>query len=200
MTLPWIKTQFAKERKLLLARESWCQNILITRALLRSSIMVFGRMTCATQVSSDNVNIAAEHQEPAQVLCQLAETSTPGLWGVKVLLLWWPLVSLWHPLVSYVRGIYFHWKIAVSTELLTSDSARTGTSVSLINQDHNTRRSARKAGCWCCACPSNSPVSHDSYCRILPETSQSICHMLTVSLHLSDQTGNTNVLYRFTAT
>ena len=42
---------------------------------------------------SDNVNIAAEHQEPAEVLSQLDNTSnSPGLWGVQVLLAWRPLV------------------------------------------------------------------------------------------------------------
>ena len=33
-----------------------------------------------------------------------------SLWGIKVLLVWRPLVSLWRPLVSYVTVSYFHWK------------------------------------------------------------------------------------------
>ena len=40
----------------------------------------------------------------------------------------------------------FSLEIAVSTKLLTSDGARTKTSVSLIKQDNNTKRSACKAG------------------------------------------------------
>ena len=30
-------------------------------------------MTCVTQVSSDNANITADHQEPAEVLSQLGD-------------------------------------------------------------------------------------------------------------------------------
>ena len=61
---------------------------------------------------SDNVNIAAEHQEPAEVLSQLNNTSLQlsSLWGVQVLLAWRPLVYFWWPLVSYVTVLYFHWK------------------------------------------------------------------------------------------
>ena len=36
-----------------------------------------------TRVSSDNVNIAAEHQEPAEVLSQLGNTGTPQISGSK---------------------------------------------------------------------------------------------------------------------
>ena len=40
-------------------------------------------MTRVTLVSSDNVNIAAEHQEPVEVLSQLGNTSTPQISGSK---------------------------------------------------------------------------------------------------------------------
>ena len=36
-----------------------------------------------TRISSDNVNIVAEHQEPAEVLSQLGNTSTPQISGSK---------------------------------------------------------------------------------------------------------------------
>ena len=38
-------------------------------------------MTRVTRVSSDNANIAAEHQEPAEVLSQLGNTSNPPVYG-----------------------------------------------------------------------------------------------------------------------
>ena len=38
---------------------------------------VFGFMTRVTRVSSDNANIVAEHQGPAEVLSQFGDTSTP---------------------------------------------------------------------------------------------------------------------------
>ena len=40
-------------------------------------------MIRVTRVSSDKVNIAAEHQEPAEVLSQLGNTSTPQISGSK---------------------------------------------------------------------------------------------------------------------
>ena len=46
-----------------------------------ASRRVFGSTTHVTRVSSDNVNIAAEHQEPAEVLSQLGNTSNPPVYG-----------------------------------------------------------------------------------------------------------------------
>ena len=42
---------------------------------------VFGSTTHVTRVSSDNVNIIAEHQESAEVLSQLGHTSNPPVDG-----------------------------------------------------------------------------------------------------------------------
>ena len=41
---------------------------------------VFGSTTRVTRVSSDNVNIVAEHQEPAE-MSQLDNTSNPPVYG-----------------------------------------------------------------------------------------------------------------------
>ena len=42
-------------------------------------------MTCVTQVSSDNASITADHQEPAEVLSQLGDTSTPWfMWSLSI--------------------------------------------------------------------------------------------------------------------
>ena len=46
----------------------------ITTIYYVDSRRVFGSTTRVTRVSSDNVNIAAEHQEPAEVLFQLGNT------------------------------------------------------------------------------------------------------------------------------
>ena len=60
----------------------------------------------------------------------------------------------------------FSLEIAVSTKPLTSDGARTKTSVSLIKQVALVGVRLARQGCWCCACRSSSPVLHESYCRI----------------------------------
>ena len=55
----------------------WCESDLtIIKHAFADSERVFGSTTRVTRVSSDNVNIAAEHQEPAEVLSQLGNTST----------------------------------------------------------------------------------------------------------------------------
>ena len=96
--------------------------------------MVFGSSTRVAWVSSDNVNIAAEHQEPAEVLSQLGNTSTPKLTenkGVASLAASGGLVAASGAACdSYLYSM----EIAVSTKLLTSDDARTKTSMLLINQ------------------------------------------------------------------
>ena len=111
---------------------------------------VFGSTTRVTRVSSDNANIAAEHQEPAEVLPQLGDTSTPQIMGSKSV----TTVATSSVLVA-ASGVLcdcslFSLEITVSTKLLTSDGARTETSVSLKTRslwsDNNTRRSGWKAG------------------------------------------------------
>ena len=98
------------------------------------SARVFGSTTRVTRVSSDNVNIAAEHQEAAEVLSQLSNTSTPPISGSK------SVASVSASDVFVVAsGVVcnrslFSLEIALSTKLLTSDDARAKTSVSLINQ------------------------------------------------------------------
>ena len=82
----------------------------------------------------DNVNIAAEHQEPAEVLSQLGSTSTPQILGSKSVV----SVAACGVLVA-ASGMecdssLFSLEIAVSTKLLTSDGARAKTSASLMNQ------------------------------------------------------------------
>ena len=46
-----------------------------------NSLRVFGSTTRVTRVSADKVNIAAEHQEPAEVLSQLDNTSNTSVYG-----------------------------------------------------------------------------------------------------------------------
>ena len=87
-----------------------------------------------TRDSSDNVNIAAEYQEPAEVLSQLGNTSTPQISGSKSV----ASVVASGVLVA-ASGVVcdrslFLLEITVSTKLLTSDGARAKTSVPLINQ------------------------------------------------------------------
>ena len=98
------------------------------------TLRVFGSTTHVTRVSSDNVNIAAEHQEPAEVLFQLGNTNTPQILGSKIII----SVAASGVLVAasgvVCDGSLFSLEIAVSTKLLTSDRARAKTSVSLINQ------------------------------------------------------------------
>ena len=47
------------------------------------TVRVFGSMILVTRVSSNNVNIAGEHQEPVEVLSQLGNTFTPQIPGSK---------------------------------------------------------------------------------------------------------------------
>ena len=84
------------------------------------------------RVSSGNGNIAVEHQEPAEVLSHLGDTSTPQITGSKIV----ASVPACGVLVA-ASGVVcdcslFSLEIAVSTKLLTSDGARTKASVSLI--------------------------------------------------------------------
>ena len=87
-----------------------------------------------TRVSFDNVNIAAEHQEPAEVLSRLGNTSTPQISGSKSV----ASVAVSDVLVAasgvVCNSSLFSLEIAASAKLLTSDGARAKTSVSLINQ------------------------------------------------------------------
>ena len=53
---------------------------------------------CRTPRTSGSVVPVRQHEWPS---C---------LWGVQVLLVWRPLVSLWWPLVSYATVLYFHLK------------------------------------------------------------------------------------------
>ena len=45
---------------------------------------VFSSTNRMARVSSDNGNIAVEHQEPAEVLSHLGDTSTPQITGSKI--------------------------------------------------------------------------------------------------------------------
>ena len=49
--------------------------------VIRDLWRVFGSTTRVPRVSSDNANIAAEHQEPAEELSQLGDTSNPPVYG-----------------------------------------------------------------------------------------------------------------------
>ena len=82
---------------------------------------------------SDNVNIAAEHQEPAEVLSQLDNTSNLFIGSTSVASVAASGVLLAASGVVCDSSL-FSLEIAVSTKLLTSDGARTKTSVSLIKQ------------------------------------------------------------------
>ena len=133
---------------------------------------VLGSTTRVTRVSSDNVNIAAEHQhqEPAEVLSQLDNTSALQISGSK------SVASVAAPGVLVAASgvvcdsFLFSLEIAVSKKLLTSDGAhedqcipdKPGCSY------RTTTRGVRLArqSCWCCACRSSSYVSHESYCPI----------------------------------
>ena len=95
---------------------------------------VFGSTTHVTRVSSNNVNITVEHQEPAEVLSQLGNLSTPQILGSKSV----ASVAACGVFVA-ASGVIcdsslFSLEIAVSTKLLISDGARAKTSVFLINQ------------------------------------------------------------------
>ena len=87
-----------------------------------------------TQGSSYNVNNAAEHQEPSEVLSQLGDTSTPQIMGSK------SVANLAASgVLASASGVIcdsslFSLEIIVSTKLLISDGARTRTNVSPINQ------------------------------------------------------------------
>ena len=87
-----------------------------------------------TRVSSDNVNIAAEHQEPAEVFSQLGNMSAPQISGSKSV----ASVVASGVLVAasgvVCESSLFSLQIAVSTKRLTPDGAWVKTSVSLINQ------------------------------------------------------------------
>ena len=50
---------------------------------IQSTLNVFSSTTRVTRVSSDNVNITAGHQEPAEVLYQLGDTSISQFTGSK---------------------------------------------------------------------------------------------------------------------
>ena len=95
---------------------------------------VFGSTTRVTQVSFDNVNIAAELQEPAKVLRHLGDTSTSQISGSKRV----ASVATSGVLVA-ASGVVcdnslFSSEIAVSTKVLTSDGTLKKTSLSLIKQ------------------------------------------------------------------
>ena len=86
-----------------------------------------------TWVSFDNVSLAAEHQEPAEVLFWLGDTRSPFTGSKSV-------ASVADSGVLVVgSGIacdssLFSLEIVISTKLLTSEGEGTNTSVSLINQ------------------------------------------------------------------
>ena len=82
---------------------------------------------------SDNVKIAAEHREPAEVLSQLDNTSNSPVYGTSVASVAASGVLLAASGVVCDSSL-FSLEIAVSTKLLTSDGARPKTSVSLIKQ------------------------------------------------------------------
>ena len=94
---------------------------------------IFDSTTLVTRVSSDNVNIAAEHQKTAEVLSQLGDMSTPQFTGSKIVA---SVVASGVPVAAsgvVCDSSIFPLEIIVSTKLLTSDGAQTKTSVSLIN-------------------------------------------------------------------
>ena len=74
-----------------------------------------------------NVNTTAKHPEPAEVLSQLGNTSTPQISGSKI------VASVVASGVVCDNSL-FSLEIAVSKKLLTFDGAQAKTSVSLINQ------------------------------------------------------------------
>ena len=95
------------------------------------------------------MNIAAEHQEPAEVLSQLGNTSTPQISGSKSV----ASVAASGVLVA-VSGVMcdsslFSLELNVSKKLLTSDVARAKTSVSLIKQVALVRQQHEAFGLQC---------------------------------------------------
>ena len=132
---------------------------------------VFGSTTRVTWVSSNNANIAAEHQEPAEVLSQLGDTSNPPVYGEYKCCqrgsLWCPCGGLWCHMLQFSIFIGNRrkqkttdiWRCANKEQCVPD---KTGCSCRTTTQGV---RLARQ-GCWCCACRSRSPVLHQSYCRI----------------------------------
>ena len=96
--------------------------------------------TRVTWVSSDNVNIAAKHQEPAEALSQLGNT-----------------IFIGNRCKHKTTDI---WRCANEDQCVPG---KTGCSCC-----RTTTRGVRLArqGCWCCACRSSSPMLHESYCQI----------------------------------
>ena len=107
----------------------------VTQHILR----VFSSTTCVTRVSSDNVNITSEHQEPAEVLSQLGNTSN--------------------------SPVYREYKLLTSDGMWTKTCVpdKAGCSCRITTQGVQLARQRF----WCCACRSSSPVLHESYYRIL---------------------------------
>ena len=85
-------------------------------------------MTRVTLVSSDNVKIAAEHQEPVEVLSQLGNTSTPQISGSKSV----ASVAASVVLVA-VSGVLCNSSLFFGNRF-KQNGARAKASVSLINQ------------------------------------------------------------------
>ena len=86
---------------------------------------VFGRMTRVTRVSSDNANIVAEHQGPAEVLSKFGDTSNPQFIESESVTI---VAASGVPVVA--SGLLndsslFSLEIALSTKPLTHDFART---------------------------------------------------------------------------
>ena len=96
----------------------WCLYFPKYHGTLRA---LFGSTTRVTRVSSDNVNIATEHQEPTEVLSQSDDTNTPEFPGSKSV----ASVATFGVLVTVSGAIcdsfLFLLEIAVSTKILTSD-------------------------------------------------------------------------------
>ena len=86
---------------------------------LNDTWRVFGSATRVTRVSSDNVNIAAEHQEPAGVMSQLGNTSGPPVYSEYKC----PCGGLWCRMWQFSIFIGNRHK----QKLLTSDGAWTKT-------------------------------------------------------------------------